>query len=452
MQLLGEGGMGEVYKAIDTMVDREVAIKVLRPEIARNQSLLQRFRAEATTLAKLNHSGIATLYTFMQQGDDFFMVLEYVPGKTLEKVEREHGALACQTAVPLFIKILDAMAPAHEMGIFHRDVKPANIMLTTWGSVKLMDFGIARVMGAARQTREGALVGTMEYIPPERVKGMEGAAAGDIYSLGVLLFEMIAGRLPFQSANEYELMRMHTESAPPTFASLGVEVPPEIEAIVVRSMAKAEADRYASCEDFAEALRVASGNLTISKREIIALVGDLTVSELGTAGHRASSSAETFQQAGQGYGPGQSTAPQSVAGWSAGSSNVTPPPAAGGWKEFVSKRKIPLLAVAALLLAIAGGIGAGLLSRGGGGGSDPSATEQKLAPIERRTSTGEIVPETETINPVIPAEPASPVPVVGIPIPGETGVGSSGGGSSVRHSVKPSQSSARKKSLDALNQ
>jgi serine/threonine-protein kinase len=206
---LGEGGMGVVYKAVDTMIEREVAIKMLRPEIARQPNLLDRFRSEAITVAKLNHSGIATLYSFTQQGENFFMVMEYVPGKTLENIERERGALPWQIAVPLAAKILEAIEPAHEMGIVHRDIKPANIMLTTWGTIKVMDFGISRMVAAPRMTTEGRLIGTIEYISPERIEGKPADPRSDIYSLGVVLFEMLCNRLPFQSQSEFELMKAH---------------------------------------------------------------------------------------------------------------------------------------------------------------------------------------------------------------------------------------------------
>lgn len=282
---LGEGGMGAVFKAVDTMIDREVAIKMLRPEIGRRPDLLQRFRVEATTVARLNHSGIATLFNFMQHGEDYFMVMEYVPGRTLEEIERERGALPWQIAVPLFEKILDAIQPAHELGILHRDIKPANIMLTTWGAIKVMDFGIARMVGAARMTREGSMVGTIEYIAPERVKGKESDARSDIYSLGVVLFEMVSGRLPFQCDSEWELMRCHLQEPLPSLQNLHVDIPEQIENLVCRATAKAPEERFASCEEFVEALRSASGNLSIGKKTIIDLVGAHTVRQLGTAGH-----------------------------------------------------------------------------------------------------------------------------------------------------------------------
>lgn len=285
-QKLGEGGMGTVYKAVDTMIDREVAIKMLRPEIARKPDLLRRFRAEATTVAKLNHAGIATLYNFTQHHDDYFMVMEYVPGKTLEEMERERGALPWQTAVPLFEKILDAIQPAHDFGILHRDIKPANVMLTTWGAVKVMDFGIARMLGSARMTREGSMVGTIEYIPPERVQGKESDARGDIYSLGIVLFELLCGRLPFQSDSEYEIMRCHVQAPLPSLSDLGIDVPVGIENAVRKAAAKSADERFGSCDEFIHALQSASGHLTIGKKAIIELVGERTVQQLGTAGHQ----------------------------------------------------------------------------------------------------------------------------------------------------------------------
>ena len=402
-QLLGEGGMGAVYKAIDTMIEREVAIKVLRPEIAHQKNLLERFRTEAVTLAKLNYAGIAMLYTFLQEGDQFYMILEYVPGKTLECVEQEQGALDYRIAVPLFEKILEAMQPAHEMGIMHRDVKPANIMLTTWGAVKLMDFGIARVLGAARQTRQGALVGTMEYIAPERVKGKEGGPAADIYSLGVVLYEMLAGRLPFRSENEYELMRMHLENVAPTFAEVGVSVPAGIEAVVQKSMAKLEEDRYATCDEFSEALQSVAGAAPIAKRQIIALVGQGTVAELGTAGH---SSGETTGAATSNGFPAVSSAEplkQEIPGKDSGS-----------LAAFIRLRKMPLLAAAAAIVAIGLGIGFGLHARYWPPKPAPNPPVQQNEPTATtvpNVAQPPAPPSPVATSPSIPSQPIQTTPV-----------------------------------------
>jgi serine/threonine-protein kinase len=268
------------------MIEREVAIKMLHPEIARQRNLLDRFRSEAVTVAKLNHSGIATLYSFTQQGEDFFMVMEYVPGKTLENIERERGALPWQIAVPLAAKILEAIQPAHEMGIVHRDIKPANIMLTTWGTIKVMDFGISRMVAAPRMTTEGRLIGTIEYVSPERIEGQAADPRSDIYSLGVVLFEMLCNRLPFQSESEFELMKAHLHDPVPALREMGCDAPPAVEEVLRKSMAKAPGDRYQSCDAFADALAAASGNLAIAKKDVVDLVGTVAVKEMGTAGHQ----------------------------------------------------------------------------------------------------------------------------------------------------------------------
>jgi serine/threonine protein kinase len=261
VEKLGEGGMGAVYKGVDLMIEREVAIKMLRPEIARQPELVERFRAEAVTLAKLNYPGIAILYSFFRQGDDFFMVMEYVAGRTLDSIIRESGAMAWDRAVTLFCRILEAIQPAHQAGILHRDIKPSNIMLTNWGGVKVMDFGIARVLGSARMTREGRMVGTIEYIAPERIKGNEADARADIYSLGVVLYEMLTGHLPFESTSEYEIMRGHVQDPPPPFTKFGPNVPESIETVVMMSLAKSVDQRIQSCSAFLMALQNATQGL-----------------------------------------------------------------------------------------------------------------------------------------------------------------------------------------------
>jgi eukaryotic-like serine/threonine-protein kinase len=259
LEKLGEGGMGAVYRAVDVMIEREVAIKMLRPEIARQPDVVERFRSEAKTLAMINSPGIAMLYSFFRDGNDFFMVMEFVRGRTMEAVIREAGAMPWRKATALFTDILTAIEPAHRIGVLHRDIKPANIMLTVLGSIKVMDFGIARALGTARMTREGRMVGTLEYISPERVKGKETDVRSDIYSLGVVFYEMLSGHLPFESDSEFELMREHLEAQPPPLSSFGAEIPRGVEAALMRALAKAPEERYQSCSEFAEALQTAMG-------------------------------------------------------------------------------------------------------------------------------------------------------------------------------------------------
>jgi serine/threonine-protein kinase len=256
---IGEGGMGAVFRGIDVMLEREVAIKMLRPELSRQPNIVERFRSEAVTLAKLNHPNIATLYSFLRQGDDFFMVMEFVRGETLDSVIRNSGAMACERAIVLLCQALEGIDHAHRMGIIHRDIKPANIMLTESGTLKVMDFGIARVLGTARMTKQGNIVGTIEYMSPEQVRGQETDARSDIYSLGILLYEMLTGRVPFQSDSEYDLMKMQIEDAPSPPRVFAAHIPQLIEQAIMRSLAKRPEARFQSAAEFRNMLLSATG-------------------------------------------------------------------------------------------------------------------------------------------------------------------------------------------------
>jgi eukaryotic-like serine/threonine-protein kinase len=259
VEKIGEGGMGAVYRGLDTMLEREVAIKMLRPELSSQPQVVERFRTEAVTLAKLNHPNIATLYSFLRDGEDFFMVMEFVRGQTLDDMLRRFGAMIVERAVPLFCQALDGIDHAHRMGIIHRDIKPANMMLTEGGSIKVMDFGIARVLGSARLTRQGNVVGTIEYMSPEAVRGQEVDARSDVYSLGILLYEMLTGRVPFENHSEFEMMKAQVEQAPAPPRSFTASIPLEIEQAVMRALAKKPAARFQTAGEFRAALLGALG-------------------------------------------------------------------------------------------------------------------------------------------------------------------------------------------------
>lgn len=253
---IGAGGMGAVYKGLDLMLERAVAVKVLRPELAaRDPQIVERFRHEAVTLARLAHPNIATLYSFIQHaGGEYAMVMEYVEGETLEAVVKRHGSLDAASAVNIFTQALDGVAYAHRLGIIHRDLKLANLMLTPNGVVKVMDFGIARVLGSSRMTRDGRLTGTLEYMSPEQIKGAETDARSDIYSLGVMLYELVTGRVPFTSTSDYELMRAQVEDQPQPPRTFAAETPAFIEAATLRALAKNPADRFQTVEAFRDHL------------------------------------------------------------------------------------------------------------------------------------------------------------------------------------------------------
>lgn len=256
LEKLGEGGMGEVYKGVDLMLDREVAIKSMRRELAQRPDIVERFRAEAVALAKLNHPNIATLYSFFRQGDGLYMAMEFAQGETLEQIiDRHPQGIPPARAVDWFCQALEAIEHAHLNGVIHRDIKPANMMVSRTGRLKVMDFGIARLLGTGRLTRTGYLVGTVEYMSPEQIRGMECDARSDIYSLGIVLYKMLAGRSPFGGRSEYELLRAQVEEMPSPLGKVVAGAPAFLEGILARALAKLPEDRFQTARQFQDALR-----------------------------------------------------------------------------------------------------------------------------------------------------------------------------------------------------
>ncbi len=258
IELIGEGGMGEVYRGMDTMLEREVAIKTLRPELASRPELLERFRIEAIALAKLNHPNIAAVYSFFRDGSQHHMAMQFVRGETLEKLLASRGRLPWKEAARIGIDVLQALDHAHALGVIHRDLKPGNLMLDPSGRTVVMDFGIARVLARARQTRSGSLVGTLEYIAPELIKGADADGRADLYSLGIVLYELATGRLPFEGNTDFELMRAHTELEPPAPERFCPDLPPAFSIAILRALAKQPEQRFASAREFLAALAQAA--------------------------------------------------------------------------------------------------------------------------------------------------------------------------------------------------
>jgi serine/threonine-protein kinase len=248
---LGTGGMGVVYRAVDLLLEREVAIKRLRSEYAASPSVLDRFRKEAQLQAKLNHPNIAQLYTLLQDGDSLCIVMELIDGTVL----RNFMPLPWQSALPVILQVLEALDYAHRRGVLHRDIKPENIVVDHEGTVKVMDFGIAHALGAARMTRERVVIGTLEYMSPERVLNREMDQRSDQYSVGVLLFEMLCSRLPFAYESEYELLRAQVETVAPPVQQFVPGIPDFVAQVVRQALEKDPRDRYPTCADMAAVLR-----------------------------------------------------------------------------------------------------------------------------------------------------------------------------------------------------
>jgi predicted Ser/Thr protein kinase len=248
------GGMGTVFKASDERLGRPVAIKILKEELADDSSFVERFRREARAAAMLAHSNIAAIYDYGEEPDGHFIVMELLEGRDLSRLFVETQTIEPQRAAAITCQVLEALQHAHERGVIHRDVKPANIVLGPADRVKVTDFGIAQALGAARLTATGAFLGSAHYVAPERVKGDAAVPASDIYSVGVVLFEMLVGRAPFEGDSLHQVLeRRLTEDVPaPSRSARGL--PPVLDAIVLRATARDSGDRFASAAEMRDQL------------------------------------------------------------------------------------------------------------------------------------------------------------------------------------------------------
>jgi serine/threonine-protein kinase len=260
LSILGMGGMGKVYKVRNIIADRVEAMKILLPDLNSNQSLADRFLREIRLLGTLNHPNIAALRTALTFQNQLVMVMEFVEGETLAN-RLARAPLSTAETVKYADQILSALAYAHKQNIIHRDIKPANMMLTPQGVVKLMDFGIARSATDGSLTSTGTTLGSLNYMPPEQVRGEAADARSDIYSFGVSLYEMLTGKLPFQSDSQYSLMTAHLNQVPATPISLRGDLPPALSEIIMMAIAKEPGNRFQS----ADAFRAALGSVPVSE-------------------------------------------------------------------------------------------------------------------------------------------------------------------------------------------
>ena len=264
--LLGEGGIGQVHAAFDTVLQREVAMKSLRPELLSDSNFADRFRAEATSLARLNHPNITTLFSLIPDGKNLYMVMERVRGHTLDDILAKRNApLAVSESLAIISQAADGLAYAHSMGVIHRDIKPSNLMIAENGVLKIMDFGIARVRGSQRLTRTGSIVGTLSYMAPEQLRGEEGDEACDIYSLAIVLYELLTGAPPFSANSEYDLMQAQINERPARLISRVPGLDSKVESAIMRALSKKPNQRFASARAFSDALGASAMRLDAPK-------------------------------------------------------------------------------------------------------------------------------------------------------------------------------------------
>jgi serine/threonine-protein kinase len=260
-ELLGSGGMAEVYLGRDTRLDRDVAIKVLRDELNSDPSFISRFRREAQSAASLNHHNIVAVYDTGEEGGKPYIVMEYVEGRTLRDVIRAEGPMLPRRALEVVADVCSALAFSHAAGIIHRDIKPANVMLTRSGTVKVMDFGIARAMtSSVTMTQTAGVIGTAQYLSPEQARGEHVDARSDLYSTGCLLYELVAGRAPFVGDSPVSVAYQHVREQPVAPSQLNRDISPAVDAVVLKAMAKNPGNRYQSADEMRDDLvRAAAG-------------------------------------------------------------------------------------------------------------------------------------------------------------------------------------------------
>jgi len=263
---LGAGGMGRVYRAFDKKIEEEVALKLIRPDIAAGKRTVERFRNEIRIARKITHKNICRTHDIGEEGKSLFITMEYVRGEDLKSLIKKTGTLAAGTAVSIARQVGEGLAEAHKLGIVHRDLKPSNIMIDTEGNAKIMDFGIARSLAGAGTTAEGAIIGTPEYMSPEQAEGKEADQRSDIYALGVILFEMVTGRPLFDGETALAIAHKHRYEPAPDPRSFNPQISEDLVRLILRCVEKEREERYQTTEDFLADLAAIEATLPTAKR------------------------------------------------------------------------------------------------------------------------------------------------------------------------------------------
>lgn len=354
---LGRGGMGDVYKAYDTVLERTVAVKTLTPGNADAQAV-ERLLREARACARLTHPGIVTIHDVLRAEGSVHIVMEHLEGTSLESLHRLPRFAAPAAKIDVIVRVLDALHYAHGRGVVHRDIKPTNVQLLPDGSVKLLDFGIAHVAGAAALTVTGTMTGTVHYASPEQLRGEESDASTDVYSTGILAYEVLTGRRPFDGDSIGAVVTKALNDALPPMGTELSEESPEIERIVRRATAKRSRDRYAGAADMRDALTAFMASRAVTAPPAAAATEALTAAAAPAAG-TAPAPAASIAAAGTASPPAASiavagTAPPPAA-YIAATGTASPPAARAVPKPPWPRARRRLLAGAAVLVLLAAG-------------------------------------------------------------------------------------------------
>ena len=257
IKTIGEGGMANVYLAYDTILERNVAVKVLRGDLASDEKFVRRFQREALSASSLNHPNVVEMYDVGEDNGNFYIVMEYIDGKTLKQLIKKRGHLTVAEAIDIMVQLTSGLSVAHESYIIHRDIKPQNIMILEDGMVKITDFGIAMAINAADLTQTNSVMGSVHYLPPEQAAGKGSTIKSDIYSLGILFYEMLAGTMPFRGETAVEIALKHIKEPMPSIRKVNPKVPQSVENIIFKCTAKNPKNRYNNVKELEEDLKSA---------------------------------------------------------------------------------------------------------------------------------------------------------------------------------------------------
>ena len=269
IRTLGEGGMANVYLAYDTILDRNVAVKVLRGDLATDEKFVRRFQREALSASNLYHPNIVQIYDFDSEDGQYYIVMEYVEGKTLKQLLKRRGSLTITEVIDIMSQVTDGMAHAHDSYIIHRDIKPQNIMILDNGMVKITDFGIAMALNSTQLTQTNSVMGSVHYLPPEQAAGKGSTIKSDIYSMGILMYELLTGQVPYKGDNAVEIALKHLKEPLPSIRKILPEIPQSIENIILKATAKNPQNRYKDAREMHQDIITALDESRINEPKLV---------------------------------------------------------------------------------------------------------------------------------------------------------------------------------------
>ena len=262
---IGEGGMANVYLAYDTILDRNVAVKVLRGDLSSDEKFVRRFQREALSASSLSHPNIVEVYDVGEDNNQYYIVMEYIEGKQLKDVLRKRGKLTITEVIDIMQQIADGLSVAHDSYIIHRDIKPQNIMILENGLVKITDFGIAMAMNSTQLTQTNSVMGSVHYLPPEQANGSGSTLKSDIYSMGILMYELLTGKLPYKGENAVEIALKHLKEPLPSIRDEIPDISQSVENVILRATAKNPKNRYSDAREMLEDLKTVMDDSRINE-------------------------------------------------------------------------------------------------------------------------------------------------------------------------------------------